>query len=85
MCVCVCVKEFLRIVRVTGLNVQANICHSSCLRECMDEFNENADRLMNKIREMADGKTLVPMLDYVNRTTLDVIGKVSIWKTELNG
>ena len=42
----------------------------------MDDFNENADKLINKLEEMADGTTEVPMLTLANRTTLDVIGKV---------
>ena len=42
----------------------------------MDNFNENADKLINKLQEMADGKTQVPMLALANKTTLDVIGKV---------
>ena len=46
----------------------------------MTEFNDNGNQLINKIHTMADGKTEVPMLDFLNRTTLDIIGKVSFRK-----
>ena len=43
----------------------------------MKEFNENGDALLNILQESADGSTEVPMLSLLNRTTMDVIGKVS--------
>ena len=43
----------------------------------MSEFNDAADTLINRLVEMADGKTSVPMLSLFHRTTLDVIAKVS--------
>ena len=42
----------------------------------MDQFNFSADVLVDRLRELADGKTEVAMLDEFNRLTLDVIAKV---------
>ena len=42
----------------------------------VDQFNESADILIEKLSHKADGKTEVAMLDEFNRTTLDIIAKV---------
>nr|QEV83801.1 cytochrome P450 [Brachionus rotundiformis] len=39
----------------------------------MDEFNAKSDILMDKLRNLADGKTTIKMLDELNNLTLDVI------------
>lgn len=44
----------------------------------MDEFNAKSDILMNKLRTLADGKTVFRMLDELNNLTLDVIASVSL-------
>ena len=42
----------------------------------MAEFNQTGDDLMELLAERADGKSVITMLDSLNRVTLDVIGKV---------
>ncbi|XP_072170240.1 cholesterol 24-hydroxylase-like [Diadema setosum] len=42
----------------------------------MEQFNDSADVLCQKLLERADGKTEVAMLDELNNVTLDVIAKV---------
>jgi hypothetical protein len=42
----------------------------------MDEFNLGGDSMVSKLLPMADGRTVVSMLDMINRTALDVIGRV---------
>ena len=45
----------------------------------MIEFNANTDHLVEKVRTMVEkGEKNVPMLDLIHRTTLDVLGKVSM-------
>ncbi|RNA33734.1 cholesterol 24-hydroxylase-like, partial [Brachionus plicatilis] len=39
----------------------------------MDEFNTKSDVLMGKLRNLADGRTSIRMLDELNNLTLDVI------------
>nr|QVK45595.1 cytochrome P450 [Brachionus paranguensis] len=39
----------------------------------MDEFNTKSDVLMGKLRNLADGRTAIRMLDELNNLTLDVI------------
>nr|AHL88994.1 cytochrome p450 3049B2 [Brachionus koreanus] len=43
------------------------------LNSFMDELNAKSDVLMNKLRNLADGKTTIRMLDELNNLTLDVI------------
>ncbi|XP_034018672.1 cholesterol 24-hydroxylase-like [Thalassophryne amazonica] len=47
------------------------------LRGLMDTFNERAEKLMEKLSELAECKTEAPMLHLVNCVTLDVICKVA--------
>lgn len=42
----------------------------------MGTFNERAEKLMDKLSEVADNKTEENMLSLVNCVTLDVIAKV---------
>ncbi|XP_041469505.1 cholesterol 24-hydroxylase-like [Lytechinus variegatus] len=46
------------------------------LMQMMDLFNDSATRLRDHLVPLADGKTLVKMLDHFNDVTLDVIAKV---------
>lgn len=46
------------------------------LKDLMDEFNLGADCMVSKLLSLADGETTVSLLDIVNRTALDVIGRV---------
>ncbi|XP_075904560.1 cholesterol 24-hydroxylase-like [Nelusetta ayraudi] len=47
------------------------------LRGLSGTFNERAERLMDKLTELADSKTDTSMLSLVNSVTLDVIAKVA--------
>ncbi|XP_019209056.1 cholesterol 24-hydroxylase isoform X1 [Oreochromis niloticus] len=47
------------------------------LRGLMGTFNERAEKLMDKLAELADSKTEANMLHLVNCVTLDVISKVA--------
>ncbi|XP_040920902.1 cholesterol 24-hydroxylase-like [Toxotes jaculatrix] len=47
------------------------------LRGLMGTFNERAEKLMDKLSEVAESKTEVNMLKLVNCVTLDVIAKVA--------
>uniref|UniRef100_A0A3P8R465 Cholesterol 24-hydroxylase n=1 Tax=Astatotilapia calliptera TaxID=8154 RepID=A0A3P8R465_ASTCA len=47
------------------------------LRGLMGTFNETADKLMDKLAELADNKTEANMLHLLNCVTLDVISKVA--------
>merc|ERR1712004_26482 len=47
------------------------------LKPMMSEFNSSADRLMENISTIADGKTTISILDKLHRFALDVIGKVA--------
>lgn len=42
----------------------------------MGNFNETADKLMDKLSELADNKTTASMLHLVNCVTMEVIAKV---------
>ncbi|XP_041471416.1 cholesterol 24-hydroxylase-like [Lytechinus variegatus] len=46
------------------------------LMQMMDLFNDSATRLRDHLVPLADGKTLIRMLDHFNNVTLDVIAKV---------
>lgn len=46
------------------------------LRGLMGNFNETADKLMDKLSEIADNKTTANMLRLVNCVTMEVIAKV---------
>ena len=46
------------------------------LNSFIDEFNNQGDLLLEKLRSMADGKTHVVMLDEFNHATLDDIATV---------
>ena len=50
--------------------------HRKYLINLMGAFNTSCNAFVKKLREMADGKTEVRMLDEFARVTLDVIGKV---------
>ena len=39
-------------------------------------FNSTAEAVMDELAKVADGKTKIEMINYLNRVTLDVIGKV---------
>ena len=42
----------------------------------MNDFNSHGDILMEKLRLLADGKTVVNLFDILNRTALDAIARV---------
>lgn len=46
------------------------------LATLVDQFNYSTDTLLDKLDQMADGSTVINMLDEVNRFTLHTIGKV---------
>ncbi|TWW69127.1 cholesterol 24-hydroxylase-like [Takifugu flavidus] len=47
------------------------------LRSLMGNFNETADKLMDKLSEIADNKTTANMLHLVNCVTMEVLAKVA--------
>jgi len=49
----------------------------SLLMPMMGEFNSSADRLMESLATVADGKTTISILGKLHRFALDVIGKVA--------
>jgi len=51
-------------------------CVCSYLKSLVPSFNECADKLIERLRPLADGKTTVPMKDHLAEVTLDVISKV---------
>ena len=50
--------------------------HRRYLMNLMSAFNSSCDLFLNKLDEMADGKTVVDMAEEFARVTMDVIGKV---------
>jgi len=48
----------------------------SYLKSLVPSFNECADKLIERLRPLADGKTTVPMKEHLAEVTLDVISKV---------
>ena len=51
--------------------------HRGYLKGLVPQFNSVASSLVTKLMDIADGKTVVDMADEFQKTTLDVIGKVS--------
>ena len=47
------------------------------LNSQIEEFNLKGDILLERIRSLADGKTVVTMFQELNHATLDVIASVS--------
>ena len=43
----------------------------------VDHFNQIIGTLLEKLRSKADNKTVVNLMDELNRTTLDAIGMVN--------
>jgi hypothetical protein len=43
----------------------------------MEEFNQKGDTLLERIRSLADGKTIVTLFNELNHATLDVIATVA--------
>ena len=43
------------------------------------EFNAKADILLERLRSLADGKTIVRLFNELNHTALDVIASVSVF------
>lgn len=50
----------------------------------MGNFNETADKLMEKLSEIADNKTTANMLRLVNCVTMEVIAKVRFCLLEIS-
>lgn len=50
--------------------------HRSVLTTFIDQFNVKADMLSERLRSMADGKTMINLLNELNNTTLDAIAQV---------
>ncbi len=48
----------------------------SYLKSLLPSFNECANKLLEGIQPLADGKTIVPMKEHLSNVTLDVISKV---------
>ena len=43
----------------------------------MDEFNYKSDKLLEELRKLADGKTVVTLFDQFSCTALDIISHVA--------
>jgi len=50
--------------------------HRKYLMNLMDAFNSVGDGFLEKLSQLADGRTPVRMVDEFARVTLDIIGKV---------
>ena len=50
----------------------------------MSDFNQLSDEFCKKLASLADGQTIITLLPELNKTTLDVIGKVSSRQTVSN-
>ena len=48
----------------------------SYLKSLVPSFNECADKFIEGLRPLADGKTMVSMKEHIAEVTLDVISKV---------
>lgn len=44
----------------------------------VSQFNSKADILLDRLKTMADGKTLINLFDEVNHATLDAIANVRL-------
>ncbi|XP_068689860.1 cholesterol 24-hydroxylase-like [Montipora foliosa] len=51
--------------------------HKTYLKELTEQFNASCDVFLEKLTELADGKTEVLMADEFNKITLDIIAKVA--------
>lgn len=60
------------------LNYNEYPCLNSYLKSLLPSFNECTDKLLDNLRPLADGKTVVPMKQYLADVTLDVISKVTL-------
>ena len=50
----------------------------------MDHFNQIVNTLSEKLRARADGKTVVGLMDEINRATLDAIALVNKNRKDIN-
>ena len=83
-----CVFEFRsdKIIKKLNNDRKFNCLNQSILMTFVSQFNTKADILMNRLRNLADGGTLVYLLKEFNHATLDAIAQVTnIMKRKLNG
>ena len=52
--------------------------YSSVLMTFVNQFNEKTDMLVQKLRGIADGKTIIKLFHELNLVTLDAIAQVNI-------
>jgi hypothetical protein len=52
------------------------------LKSFMPEFNTTADVLIERLRNVADGKTIVHLYDEIGRAAMDMISNVSFLITK---
>ena len=57
--------------------INENNFYLSNLNKYMAEFNQKGDILLEKLRKIADGKTIFKLLDEINHTALDAIASVN--------
>ena len=50
----------------------------SYLKSLVPSFNECADKFIERLRPLADGKTIVPMKEHLAQVTEDAISKVCL-------
>ncbi len=53
--------------------------HRKPLIEYLDDFNTKCDILIERLRTLADGKTVVTVFNEVNHAALDIIANVSLF------
>ena len=58
-----------------------SIIYSFCryLKSLVTTFNESTSSIIEKLRPLADGKSVVPLTKYIQLLTFDVISKVRIY------
>lgn len=54
----------------------------SFLMNCLNEFNESSNIFMEKLRTVADGKTITVLGKEINRMALDIIANVILFTTK---
>lgn len=59
------------------LKTQINLVSFKVLSGFMDEFNYKSNKLLEKLRKLADGKTVVTLFDQFSCTALDIISHVA--------
>ena len=86
LCVCLCVCAYVCVCAHAHKHMcLSKMCAllilflSSNLKALLEPFNELADKLVDKLKTLADGKMSVPMRLQFGEFTLNVISKVHVY------